>query len=263
MNEAELLFTDVLGCDRTSLYLNKDKIIDKKSALSVAAALKRRFQGEPIQYILGKAEFMGLDFEVNPDVLIPRPETEILVETAIRLSCVINKNKKDPLRILDLCTGSGCIAVSLAASIAAAEVTASDISQAAINTACVNARNHKVKINFILSDLFSRIAPSDYDMIVSNPPYISSAEFACLQPEIYFEPRIALHAGDDGMSFYRRIIKDATAYLKKNGFLIIEMGYNHSDRTSALIEESGYFSVEEIIKDYSGIKRIMVAKKNG
>lgn len=263
MNETELLFTDVLGCDRASLYLNKDKIIDRNSALSIAAALKRRFHGEPIQYILGKAEFMGLDFKVNRNVLIPRPETEILVETTIRFSSVINKNKKSPLRILDLCTGSGCIAVSLAASIAAAEVTASDISRAAINTACVNARNHKVKINFILSNLFSTIASSNYDIIVSNPPYISSAEFVCLQPEIYFEPRIALDAGDDGISFYRRIIKDAPAYLKKNGFLIMEMGYNQSDRISELIEKSRCFCVEEIVKDYSGIKRVMVAKKNG
>ncbi|MCK9604140.1 MAG: peptide chain release factor N(5)-glutamine methyltransferase [Candidatus Omnitrophica bacterium] len=257
MNEAELLFSEIFGCDRASLYLKKNIPLDKDKLSKVSSVLKRRFSGEPLQYILGKTEFMGLEFRVNPSVLIPRPETEILVEKAAEMAT--------SLKIMDIGTGSGCIAISLAKLLKDADIIATDISDNALEVAKENARRHGVKINFILADLFNAVdcVMHPVDLIISNPPYVASGEIATLQPEISYEPRIALDGGADGLDFYRRIINGAVDYLKKDGLLILEIGFDQSRAIADIFQRSGKFKIIEIVKDYSNIERVMVAVKNG
>lgn len=258
MNEAELLFTELLNCDRASLYLNRDSILNKEKLFSVSSALKRRIKGEPIQYIIGKTEFMGLEFKVTLDVLIPRPETEILVEAAIKITRLIGEE----VRILDLGTGSGCIAVSLAKLLPKAKVTATDISPEALKVALENARSNNVDIDFFQGDLFGtcNLTPITYDLIISNPPYIRSSEIKKLQPEVQYEPPIALDGGKEGLDFYKRIINDTPRYLKKKGFLILEIGFDQKDDLKKNLQNSGYFEIIEVIKDYNNIDRVVVAK---
>ncbi len=267
MNEAELLFTDILNCNRHSLYQDKDKFLDKPQSSFVSAALKRRMRGEPMQYILGKTEFMGLEFKLTPDVLIPRPETEIMVEKAIEIA---RSSELIAYSILDIGTGSGCIAVSLAKFIKDAKVTAVDISKAALGIAKQNALLNNVRVDFLESDLFSnqelRAAclsgrQASYELIISNPPYVPTAEIEELQAELKYEPRIALNGGKDGLDFHRRLAKEAHMYLKDGGFLIIEMGYNQKEDIKNIFQKSGNFEIIELIKDYNNIDRAVVAKK--
>jgi len=271
MNEAELLFTDILNCDRLSLYLNRDLKLGKDKTRLISSALKRRFSSEPIQYILSKAEFMGLSFKVTPDVFIPRPETEILVETVTELASGI-RVKASGINILELGTGSGCIAVSLAKYLPDVKITATDISQEALEVAKDNALLNKVseRINFINSDLYtqcvcscgtSRCGNTQYDMIVSNPPYIATGEIDNLQPEVRYEPRSALDGGEDGLDFYRRIIALAPDFLKQDGFLIMEMGFNQKRDVEGIFKNSGGFQILKVIKDYNNINRVIVGAK--
>lgn len=256
MTEAELLFTEILNCDKTSLLTRRNELLGVKKSLQVSLALKRRISGEPLQYILGFTEFMGFEFRVNKNVLIPRPETEILVETAVRLQ---------PENILDLGTGSGCIAVSILKLLPSARVSAIDISQEALDVARENALSNKVedRIKFIKSDLFTdyRLPISDYDMIISNPPYIPSDEIGKLQPEIKFEPRIALDGGPDGLDFYRRLADKAANYLRNGGFLIMEMGFGQVEAIKNIFQKCKEFKIIEVAKDYNNIDRIMVLKR--
>jgi release factor glutamine methyltransferase len=315
MNETELLFTEILQCDRLSLYLNRDLTLDRDNSCFVSGVLKRRIRGEPIQYILGKAEFMGLEFKVAADVFIPRPETEILVEAAIEISSRVLRHACLPgrqascVKILDLGTGSGCIAVSLAKFLPDTKITATDISCAALNIARENAKLHGVNIDFIQGDLFdtlggatlpppvsplcgiqsgrvdsisgavssSSVSPfcatpsrrvdahsltSDiYDLIISNPPYIPAAEIDTLQPEIRHEPRIALEGGEDGLEFYRRIISGSARFLKDNGYLIMEMGFSQAGCVKDIFQRLGGFQIIDVVKDYSGIDRVIVARR--
>jgi len=256
MNEAELLFSEILGCDRTTLYLDKAKILGHNELAFISSVLKRRIKGEPIQYILGKTEFMALKLKVNQDVLIPRPETEILVETTLKYADKIRQAE-----ILDLGTGSGCIAISLGKILEGAKIDAIDISDKALSVAEENARLNGAKIDFIQSDLFDSLGGREYDIIVSNPPYIADDEIGRLQPELQFEPRIALAAGVDGLDFYRRINLKASGYLKKNGFLIMEIGFGQAGHLVGLFSESNKFKVVETVKDYNNIERVIVAQK--
>ncbi len=262
MNETELLFTDILNCNRLSLYLNKDIFLDRAKSFLVSGVLKRRIRGEPLQYILGKTEFMGLEFKVTPHVFIPRPETEILVETAIKIGYrlwVIGHR----LKILDIGTGCGNIAISMARNLLYCEMDAIDISDNALKVALSNVKLNNAKVNFIQSDLFNtyNLQPNTYDLIVSNPPYISTAEIEALQPEVKYEPHMALDGGKDGLDFYRRIINKAPRYLRKDGFLIMEMGFNQKDAIKNIFQKTGYFEIIELIKDYNNIDRIIIAKK--
>ena len=260
MNEAELLFTDILKCGRPSLYLDKGISLNKAQSSFISDALNRRIQGEPIQYILGKAEFMGLEFKVTPDVLIPRPETEILVEKAIE---IVYSSGFMVCSILDVGTGSGCIAVSLAKFIKDAKVTAVDISGPALQIAEQNAISNNVRVNFLESDLFSscELRAMSYELIVSNPPYIPTQGIGALQPEIKYEPRLALDGGRDGLDFYRRIINNAHIYLKENGLLIMEIGFNQKEAVKNIFKVCGYFEIIDEVKDYNNINRIIIAKK--
>jgi release factor glutamine methyltransferase len=263
MNESELLFSSILNCDRPSLYLNKAQILDKDSYVFVSSVLKRRIKGEPIQYILGKTEFMGFVFKLSPDVLIPRPETEILVEA------VINKVTKSQgckvTNIFDIGTGSGCIAISLAKILTGVKITALDFSQKALKVARDNAQLHNVasKIKFICGDLFSggKFKAKSYDIIVSNPPYIVSDEIDNLAPEIQYEPRMALDGGKDGLDFYRRIICGSLEYLKNDGLLILEIGFNQGGALKNIFQKHKDFEIIEIIRDYHGIERVVLARK--
>jgi len=266
MTEAELLFTEILNCDRATLYKKSAQPLTKFESQKLSSVLKRRIAGEPLPYILGKTEFMGFEFRVMPDVLIPRPETEILVETACKYSHIAYRISHI-VDILELGTGSGCIAVSLAKLLPNANITATDISEKALKIACYNAQLNNVsdKIKFIQSNLFTnyQLPFTNYDIIISNPPYVASGEIENLQPEIRYEPRIALDGGCGGLDFYRRIIAEAPHYLKENGFLIMEMGYSQAEEIKNILKISGNFEIIEVVKDYSQIERVIIAKRIG
>lgn len=262
MNEPELLFTHLLNCGRSELYLKKMERVSPELSVRLAQVLKQRIWGEPLQYILGSTEFMGLEFRVNSKVLIPRPETEILVVAAAQY---LRKREggSTELRVLDLGTGSGCIAVSLAKLFPAVEIDASDISAGALEVARRNASMQMANINFIESDLFSseKFKSRGYDLIVSNPPYVSSDEMKRLQIEISREPRVALDAGKDGLDFYRRIIRQAADFLKDNGLLALEMGYGQDREIENIFYKSAKFEIIETIKDLSSINRVIIARR--
>jgi release factor glutamine methyltransferase len=262
MNEIEILFTDILGCRRDELYLNKNIKLSPSQKEFIISALKRKALGEPLQYILGKTEFMGLEFKLNQDVFIPRPETEILVEYTLNLISHLEKNY---LKILDLCTGSGCIAISLAKYITEKNIVfyACDLSYQALKVAKINAKINQVEINFLNTDLFKAIKSNSFDIIVSNPPYVPKGEIDKLSKEISYEPRMALDGGEDGLDFFRRIIGEVGFYLKDDGFLIMEIGFGQLNSIKNLFKNSKNLRIIDCIKDYSNIERVIVAKKYG
>lgn len=208
--------------------------------------------GKPIQYITNKQEFMGLNFYVNENVLIPQPDTEILVEE------VISKMKQNvSLSVLDLCTGSGAIAISIAKNIDGLTVFASDISDKALEVAKKNAKANNVQVNFILSDMFENIN-TKFDCIVSNPPYIEDNIIKTLPKEVQNEPYIALAGGEDGLKFYRIIAKNAKKFLKENGFVAVEIGYDQKNKVMQIFENEGYRNIYSK-KDFGGNDRIVIA----
>jgi len=258
------LFTEVLGCSRAELYLKKKRMLSRENFFRISGALKRRISGEPIQYILGKTEFMGLEFIVTPTVLIPRPDTEILVETTLRYAAdKVSSEKATGLQVLDIGTGSGCIAVSLAKCLPQAQISASDISPAALEIARQNAKLNGVekRINFLNCDLFpSREQRANgYDLILSNPPYIKTDVIKTLELEVLHEPKVALDGGEDGLDFYRRIIREAPACLKPGGLLILEIGFDQKKALEKILKISQIFEVKEAVKDYNNINRVIVA----
>jgi len=257
MNEAELVLSQVLNCDKLSLYLNKDTALDKDKSIIISNILKRRISGEPLQYILGKCEFMGSEFKVDPRALIPRPETEILVEQS--LAALKAAEKLSP-KILDLGTGTGCIAIAIAKLFPKAVVWGVDISQEALELAGENAGLNKVKIKFLRSNLFSKLKNKKFDLIISNPPYISAAELSGLAKEISFEPRQALVAGSDGLDFYRSIISRAKAYLNNNGLLAFEVGAKQAGAVRGMLQNENFSDIK-IIKDYNNINRVVTGRK--
>ena len=261
MIESEILFTQVLDCDRVSLYLNKDKSLTSSQAKRISSSLKRRINGEPLQYILGKTEFMGFEFKLTPDVLIPRPETEILVEAAIK---IVQNSRFSIQNILDIGTGSGCIAISLAKLLKDVKITAADISNESLKVAAENAKSNNVVVNFIQSDLFSsyQLRAKSYELIVSNPPYIPRDQIKSLQRELKYEPFIALDGGSDGLESYRKIIKEAPDYLNHNGILIMEMGFGQRKCIEDIFKGVKSFNIIEVIKDYNNIDRVIVATKS-
>jgi release factor glutamine methyltransferase len=259
MNEAELVLTDVLKCNRASLYLDRQKRLPPQAGRALSGILKRRCAGESLYYILGKDEFMGLEFRVTADCLVPRPETELLVETV--LSAVSSFAQP---RILDIGTGSGCIAITLARLLPQAIITATDISPAALDVARDNALRLGVqdRINFVCSDVFPLQPPAPYDCIVSNPPYIRTHDINDLSAEVRSEPRIALDGGPDGLDLYRIIVACAHAYLAPEGMLAMEVGFDQAEAVRQLIVNSKKYKVKQVILDYNSIQRIVVANKD-
>ena len=274
MNEAELLFSELLGLNRMDLYQKRTLRLDKARAQEAVSVLKRRISGEPLQYILGKTEFMGLEFKVTPKVLIPRPETELLVEKTIELAtksqsqCAAKRSLPGGdkvTKILDLGTGSGCIAISLAKFLPEAQIDAVDISEEALEIAKENAELNNTKINFIKSDLFAKyeLRAKSYELIISNPPYVVSNEISALQPEVRSEPRVALDGGPDGLDFYRRLINDAPRYLREGGYLVLEIGFGQREVVKNILNIAKGLEIMDIIKDYNGIDRVVVTRKAG
>ncbi|OIN98175.1 peptide chain release factor N(5)-glutamine methyltransferase [Candidatus Desantisbacteria bacterium CG_4_10_14_0_8_um_filter_48_22] len=263
--ESELLLEEHTGLTRTGLYMNLGSCASMDEELLEDRIAKRRNRF-PLAYIIGKARFMGFDFLVDERVLIPRQETELLVENTVNTSYVVRRTSNNEISILDIGTGSGNIAVSLAKLIPEAKIFATDISEDALAVAEKNAVLNTVRdeITFIRSDLFlgiGNLRKNSVDIIVSNPPYIPAAQIAGLQPEIRFEPRIALDGGEDGADFHRRIISEAPAYLRNGGFLFMEMGAGQSAGITGMVSKNGNYVKFGIIKDYAGIDRIVWAVK--
>jgi len=270
--DAEVLLSHCLGIERVILYSDNPGISDEMN-MQIDALIKRRTGREPLQYILGYTEFYGLKIKVGPGVLIPRPETELLAEEAITTiaNCKLQVASEDKdssfilhpssLMILDLCTGSGCIALALAKAFPDALVYGTDMSADALGYAKENAGLNNIKnIIFLKGDLFKPIKDMQFDMIVSNPPYIRKDDMKLLQPEIRdWEPVAALDGGEDGLDYYRKIISGAGDYLKENGTLLIEIGMGQSGSIRKMAEDEGFNNIQ-IFKDYAGIDRIVKLK---
>lgn len=244
--ESKILLKYILKKDERYILSNQDEILEVCKEAQFLKAVKEIKKGKPIQYITNKQEFMGLEFYVDENVLIPQPDTEILVQTAIEYG---NKYKK--AKILDLCTGSGAIAISVKKYIKDAEVSASDISKKALEVANKNSMKNDVQINFIYSNMFEKIK-SKYDIIVSNPPYIKEELIKNLPKDVQAEPKLALSGGEDGLEFYRIIASKFKDYLNENGVLILEIGYDQREAVEKLFKGS------KCIKDYSGKDRVII-----
>ena len=248
--DAGLLFEAVTGTGRTYWLLHPEETVPEEKLAEYQTMLKRRAAHEPCQYIIGSCEFYGLSFQVNPNVLIPRQDTEVLVEEAL-------KQAKAKAAVLDLCTGSGAIAVALKYSREDLSVFASDISEEALKVAEYNSRQNGCEISFLQSDLFERIEEAkQFDLIVSNPPYVTDAEYEELMPEVReHEPKLALTAGAEGLHIYRRLLSEAPRYLKPEGRLLVEIGCFQGEQVRALLEEHGFQEIR-IIKDLAGLDRV-------
>ncbi|WP_459129320.1 peptide chain release factor N(5)-glutamine methyltransferase [Guggenheimella bovis] len=244
--EAKYLLMELFGYSPSEFFLRQDLELGELRENIFFEASKEREKGKPIAYILGYAYFYGRRFEVNENVLIPRPETELLIEEVKALK---------PKRVLDLCTGSGILAITTALE-TDAEVFASDISPEALEVARRNAEAHETNITFFEGDLFEPIEGT-FDVIVSNPPYIDSEELKTLEVSKY-EPKLALDAGKGGLDIYKRLIPEATKYLNPDGRLILEIGYDQKDSVCAMLKES--YEEIEVKKDYAGFYRVVVSR---
>lgn len=252
--EAGSLLSFVIAKDRTFLISHAEDPVDEMGLKRFRNAVTRRAAGEPLQYITGVQDFYGREFRVTPDVLIPRPETELLVEAALDVMGAT------PL-ICDVGTGSGCIAVTLLCERNDARAIAVDVSEAALAVAAENARRHGVaeRITFQISDCFETV-DSKFDLIVSNPPYVAADALDGLQREVRdHEPLVALSPGGDGLSVIRRLLADAPAFLKKSGYLIMEIGFDQGEKVHPLIDQN--WRLQEIRPDLQGIPRIVVLQK--
>jgi release factor glutamine methyltransferase len=256
--DAETLLLHVVGKNRAWLMAHLDEEVREDDAARFALLIARRTLGEPIQYITGEQEFFGLPFGVTPDVLIPRPETEHLVERAVELASGLTG-----VRILDVGTGSGAIAVALAHELPQAQITALDISAAALGIARGNAERNGVagRIDFKLSDLLGAVEGERFAMIVSNLPYVPEGDRGSLAVEVReHEPVLALFAGEDGLDVYRRLIPAAFAALEDGGFLLMEIGYGQSQAVSELLGDAGFEGIE-FVPDLQGILRVACGRR--
>jgi release factor glutamine methyltransferase len=259
--DAQTLLAEAIGRDRTYLIVNFNQELAPDALEKYEALIERRAAGEPLQYITGRQEFYGLEFEVTPAVLIPRPETELIVEETLRLA-----HRSDNARplVIDVGTGSGCIAVALARELEGARVIAVDISPAALEIARRNAARYDLgsKIEFVVGDLLSAVSSETRaDFIVSNPPYVAAREMPGLQREVReWEPRAALTDEADGLSFYRRLLNEAPAYLKAGGHLLCELGYGQAASVQSLMDASAW-AEWRVLDDLQGIPRTAVVRK--
>jgi len=254
--DSTLLLRHVLGLSQAEVITERERQLTREETEQFNAAICERAKGKPIQYIVGQQEFFGLAFRVTPDVLIPRPETELLVEAAIE------RLREHPApKVVDVGTGSGCIAISLANALSRADVTALDISPAALEIARGNARRNGVEsqIRFVTSDLLSAVQSERFDAIVSNPPYIALSEKKSLPVEVReHEPAQALFAGRTGLELYQRLIVEAAGALNLNGWLLLEIGHGQRDAIAKLLRD---WNQVEFIDDLQGIPRVAIGKK--
>jgi release factor glutamine methyltransferase len=263
---AELLLMHVLQRDRAWLYAHPEFELSPEDAAAYAQLIERRSEGVPTQYLTGRQEFWGLEFEVGPGVLIPRPETEHVIEVA--LEC-LGARRAEPLRIADVGTGSGCIAIALASELPRAEIVATDISAAALIFAQRNAARHRVsnRIQFLEADLLEVVieapkrAESGFDLIVSNPPYVGRNDAGSLPREVReHEPAEALFAGDDGLEIYPALIDEAARNLAPNGILVLEIGYNGAQYVGFLLSAPHWVDLR-VTRDLAGIERVISARR--
>jgi release factor glutamine methyltransferase len=258
--DAEVLLSFFLGQDRLEFLKNPEMSISKPQLVSFKKIVARRLQWEPVAYITGRKEFWSLPLEVNSAVLIPRPDTEILVEETLS---ICRKIDYPEMKIIDIGTGSGAIAIALAKEMPQAQVVATDISAAALRVARKNALNLGLenKIDFSRSDLFDSV-DDFFDIIVCNPPYISAGEYEKLPSGVKaFEPREALLAGESGTEFYEKLVYQAGTYFKKNGWLLLEMGATQEKSVRKIIEDSGIYDNIGIRRDYAGLPRVIRARR--
>ncbi len=236
--EAQILLAHVLGCTRMQLYTGFDKPLAEAELASYRGLIKRRLAGEPVSYLVGETEFWGLPFHVEPSVLVPRPDTETVIEVAR----AARPDRASPCRILDLCTGSGVIAVSLAREYPAAQVVATELSPAAAALARRNAARNAVadRVDVREGDLFEPVRGERFDLIAANPPYIASQVIPTLSPEVRREPVIALDGGPDGLLFYDRICARAREHLVPGGAIVLEHGFDQADAVRARLIAAGF-----------------------
>ena len=249
-NDAWLLLTFVCKIDRTFYYVHMDEQMSIEQQAEYENVINKRAEHVPLQYITGEQEFMGTSFRVNESVLIPRQDTETLVEEALKLV-------RPGMKVLDMCTGSGCILISILKNVVDVEGFGYDISKQALNVAKENAKLNNVIATFEPSDLFEKVTDT-FDVIVSNPPYIPTAVIGTLMPEVaVYEPIQALDGKEDGLYFYRKIITSASDYLKENGKLLFEIGHDQGESVSNLMREAGYKDVR-VVKDLAGNDRVVI-----
>ncbi len=257
--DAQILLAHALGCKRIDLYVRSAELTTEEQRTAFKSQIKKRVEGCPVAYLVGQREFYHLNFDVNSSVLIPRPETEFLVVEVLRRI----KDKEAP-RVLDIGTGSGCIALSVAHQHKTAKITAIDVSAEALSMARKNAAKHGLseRVRFLESDLFAALSDEKFDVIVSNPPYISAAELPTLAKEVRdFEPRLALDGGPDGLAIYRRLIAEAPAHLEAGGYLLLEIGSTQEKPVRDLIEAQGTFEAVGVHLDGQKLPRVVEARR--
>jgi len=261
---AEVLLSQVLQTTRIELYTQFDRQVPQEQLDRLHELVRRAGENEPVAYLTGRAEFYSLQLKITPDCLIPRPETELLVERAIEFL----RKRMGTQFVCDLCTGSGCIAVAIAKNFAEASIVATDICDAALSVAAENVEKYQLgeQVKLLCGDLFDPIVlpldVTEFDLIVCNPPYVSSAEYEKLDKNVKdYEPKSALYAGVDGLDVYRRIAERIDAFLKPGAALILEIGYAQGQAVKELLEEAGCFGEITVEKDFHNNDRIVIARK--
>lgn len=261
---AELLLCHVLNLERIQLYTLYDRVVQAEQLAALRALVKRAAEHEPIAYLVGRCEFYSLGLKITPDCLIPRPETEHLVERAIDFL----RLRPSPQHVLDLCTGSGCIAAAVAKNVKDAAVIATDICENALKIAAENMQRHKLndRVRLLCGDLFDAIIEgldqTRFDLIVSNPPYVSELEYEKLDKNVKkYEPKLALYAGIDGLDVYKRIVEKVDGFLRPDGALMMEIGYAQGPAVRQMLQQSGIFKTITVEKDFANNDRIAIAKK--
>lgn len=268
---ARQLLAFTLNKDKQYLIINSDEKIDENLYILYIKYLNEVINGTPIQYIINNQEFMGINFYVDNNVLIPQPDTETLVESVLNIcksaqkhNTKNNKDDNNIIKILDLCTGSGAIAISLAKILSQdniiANIKASDISEKALQVAQKNDNLNNTNVDFILSDLFENITNKDFDIVVSNPPYIKSKTIKELSKQVQNEPFLALDGGEDGLNFYKAIISEAYKYIKNNGYLCLEIGFDQKKDVLNIISKYAEYKESKVITDLSGNDRCIICQ---
>lgn len=263
--EADLMVSHLINVDRFQLLLNGEYIVGEEERDRIIACIKRRGDREPFQYITGGVEFYGHQFLVKKGVFIPRPETEFLAEEGVRAASILRTFGREDLNIVDLCAGSGCLAVTLAKEVTYSKIYATDISPLCMETLSENAGRLGAsgRIEFFMGDLFvplrKRLPAGSVDLIVSNPPYISSGDIASLPPEVKdYEPRSALDGGVDGLEIIKRIIDGSIEFLSDKGYLLLEIGAGQAELIKEFAGERSFFKSVEFRSDYAGIERVAI-----
>lgn len=253
MIKVRLLLSYFMNVEKKYLIIHDNELLTPEVEMKYKQGIKKILEDVPIQYITHTQEFYGAKFIVDENVLIPRYDTEILIEETLKLA-----KRQD--KILDMCTGSGIIAITLAKNVQEVSVFASDISIGALNIAKKNNELHEANVNFIKSNLFENIKEKNFNIIVSNPPYITADEMKILENQVKKEPELALYGGVDGLDFYKKITSKASEYLKQNGLLIFEIGYRQKEEVSQILKNNNFKKIR-CVKDLQGLDRVIIGEK--